>query len=450
MSDLDILKVPYYPDIPLIRDGSEAFGKALERRSKGEFAAQIEEVRDVEDQRRSVAQEVLRLAERRRHWSRDIAVAKSKGETEQVAFLSEQVKKLKPKLQELGERERELVEKRDMLFSALPNPHLVDVPDGADETSNVEQYRFGEQPQFGFAPRDHVEIGKGLGGMDFSTAAKLSGARFVVLRGALARLERALGAFMLDMHTGEHGYQEVAPPFLVRSETMFGTAQLPKFAEDQFSTQSNLWLIPTSEVPLTNLVCDQILAEEKLPLRVTAMTPCFRKEAGAAGRDTHGMIRQHQFSKVELVSVTRPEEEESVLELKRMLDCAEAVLKRLELHYRVMELCAGDLGFAAAKTYDIEVWLPGQGAYREISSCSLCGEFQARRMGARFRRRDGTVGFVHTLNGSGVALGRALLALLEQKQQEDGSVVLPEALHPYMGGATRLEKEQHDAHSAYQ
>lgn len=424
-------------DIREIREDPASFEASMGRRG---VASGVGEILRLDEERRAAVQSVDEARHRRKQLSDDIAAANKRGEKEQADALTQEVRACKERIARGEEIQKETGAALDALLSALPNPPLKDVPDGADETSNVERHRFGEQPQFAFSPKDHVEIGEGLGGMDFTTAAKLSGARFVVLRGALARLERALGAFMLDLHTGEHGYQEVAPPFLVREEVMFGTAQLPKFAEDQFSTQSNLWLIPTSEVPLTNLARERICAEEELPMRVTAMTPCFRKEAGAAGRDTHGMIRQHQFSKVELVSVARPEESEA--ELERMLACAEAVLQRLELHYRVVLLCAGDMGFAAAKTYDIEVWLPGQGAYREISSCSLCGDFQARRMGARYRRRsDGKTAFVHTLNGSGVALGRALLALLEQKQQEDGNVVLPEALHPYMGGATRLEKE---------
>jgi len=260
----------------------------------------------------------------------------------------------------------------------------------------------------------------------------------VVLKGALARLERALSQFMLDVHTGEHGYSEIAPPLLVRDAVMFGTAQLPKFAEDQFRTTNDLWLIPTAEVPLTNLVREEILAEAQLPLRFTAGTPCFRAEAGAAGKDTRGMIRQHQFTKVELVSITTPEQSHD--EHERMLACAEEILRRLDLHYRVMVLCAGDTGFASQKTYDIEVWLPGQGAYREISSCSICGEFQARRMNARFRGKDGRVRHVHTLNGSGVAVGRALIAVMETYQQEDGSIAIPEVLRPYMGGIARIER----------
>jgi seryl-tRNA synthetase len=313
----------------------------------------------------------------------------------------------------------------------------------------VEHHHFGAKRNYGFAPKQHFELGEALGQMDFATAAKLSGARFVVLQRGLARLERALGQFMLDLHTGEHCYTEVNPPLLVRDEAMFGTTQLPKFEEDQFWAfsgeklahggdaeslrASRLGLIPTAEVPLTNLVRELILDEGALPMRLTALTPCFRAEAGAAGKDTRGMIRQHQFTKVELVSITTPEQ--STDEHERMLACAEEVLRRLELHYRVVTLCSGDMGFAARKTYDIEVWLPGQAAYREISSCSVCGEFQARRMGARYRTREGRqVRHVHTLNGSGVAVGRALIAVMESYQQQDGSIAVPDALAPYMGG----------------
>jgi seryl-tRNA synthetase len=321
----------------------------------------------------------------------------------------------------------------DKLIEGLPNVLADDVPDGSDETANVELKRVGEPPRFDFAPRQHFEIGEGLGLMDFAAAAKISGARFVVLRGPLARLERALAAFMLDLHTGTFGYREVVPPLLVRDQTVFGTGQLPKFAQDLFRTTDGFWLIPTAEVPLTNLVADEILDEAALPLRFTAHTPCFRSEAGAAGKDTRGMIRQHQFSKVELVSITRPED--SAGEHERMVSCAEEVLKRLGLAYRVIVLCSGDTGFAAQKTYDIEVWLPGQNTYREISSCSNCGDFQGRRMKARCRKagEKGTR-FVHTLNGSGLAVGRTMIALLENYQRQDGTVAIPEALRPYMGG----------------
>ncbi|MFN3351639.1 serine--tRNA ligase, partial [Pseudorhodoplanes sp.] len=311
--------------------------------------------------------------------------------------------------------------------------------DGADEHGNVEHHKFGAKRDYAFTPKQHFELGEALGMMDFEAAAKLSGARFVVLTGGLARLERALGQFMLDLHTQEHGYTEVNPPVLVRDDAMFGTAQLPKFREDQFRAGDDFWLIPTAEVPLTNLVRDDITHEDKLPMRLTACTPCFRAEAGAAGRDTRGMIRQHQFTKVELVSITTPEQ--AMDEHERMTACAEEVLRRLGLHYRVVTLCTGDMGFASQKTYDIEVWLPGQNMFREISSCSVCGDFQARRMNARYKGKDGkTKGFVSTLNGSGVAVGRALIAVMETYQQADGSIVVPDALRPYMGGMTVIGK----------
>jgi seryl-tRNA synthetase len=321
----------------------------------------------------------------------------------------------------------------EVLLAGIPNLPAADVPDGTDEKANVEIRRYGMQRNFAFQPKEHDAIGEKLGMMDFAAAARLSGARFVVLRRDLARLERALAAFMLDLHTSEFGYQETMPPYLVREAAPYGTGQLPKFAADLFKTTDDFWLIPTAEVPLTNLVADQILDESVLPLRFTAHTPCFRSEAGAAGKDTRGMIRQHQFSKVELVSIVHPDQ--SATEHERMTACAEEVLKRLNLSYRVVTLSTGDMGFAAQKTYDIEVWLPGQGMYREISSCSNCGEFQARRMKARFRKpgEKGTR-FVHTLNGSGLAVGRTLIAILENFQEVDGSVVLPDALVPYMGG----------------
>jgi len=379
--------------------------------------------------------------------------------------------------------QKEVEKELNGLLAEIPNLPLADVPYGKGEHDNVEHHRFGAKRNHAFAPKQHFDLGEALGQMDFETAAKLSGARFVVLKKGLARLERALGLFFLDVHTGEpHNYTEVAPPLLVRDDAMFGTAQLPKFEADQFETgrtaqsaarqgqllkeaaekfplesnfdafqkyftdnqaviaaQERLWLIPTAEVPLTNLVRESILDEAQLPLRYTACTPCFRAEAGAAGKDTRGMIRQHQFTKVELVSITTPEQSKD--EHERMLACAEEVLKRLELHYRVMTLCTGDMGFASQKTYDIEVWLPGQNMYREISSCSICGEFQARRMNARYRTKEGRqVRHVHTLNGSGVAVGRALIAVMENYQQEDGSIAVPKALEPYMGGIKKIEK----------
>ncbi|MEM8653006.1 MAG: serine--tRNA ligase, partial [Pseudomonadota bacterium] len=327
---------------------------------------------------------------------------------------------------------------RDQL-SAIPNMPLDDVPVGKDEGDNQLYREFGDIPSFGFEPKEHYELGEALGQMDFEGAAALSGSRFVVLKRDLARLERALGQFMLNMHTRENGYDEVSPPLLVRDQAVFGTGQLPKFADDLFKTTDGRWLIPTAEVPLTNLAADQIVEVTQLPMRFTALTPCFRSEAGSAGRDTRGMLRQHQFSKCELVSITKPED--SLVELERMIDCAEKVLKELELPFRTMTLCTGDMGFSARKTYDIEVWLPGQNSYREISSCSVCGDFQARRMNARYRTGEGkAIDFVHTLNGSGIATGRALIAVMENYQNEDGSISVPQALHPYMDGVTKIEK----------
>jgi seryl-tRNA synthetase len=341
-------------------------------------------------------------------------------------------------------------------LAEIPNLPVAEVPDGLDERGNVQHHVFGAVRNYAFAPKPHDDLGEALGFMDFETAAKLSGARFVVLKKGLARLERAIGQFMLDLHANEHGYTEVSPPLLVRNEVMFGTGQLPKFEDDQFWAvkgeliavrddrlkTERLGLIPTAEVALTNLVRESIVVEKELPMRLTALTPCFRAEAGAAGRDTRGMIRQHQFTKVELVSITTPET--SGDEHERMLACAEEVLRQLDLHYRVMTLCAGDMGFSAQKTYDIEVWMPGQGesgAYREISSCSVCGDFQARRMDARYRGADGKPRFVHTLNGSGTAVGRALIAVMETYQQEDGSIAVPDVLQPYMGGLKVIGRE---------
>jgi seryl-tRNA synthetase len=337
------------------------------------------------------------------------------------------------------EEERRHAAQLKELLETLPNIPAADVPDGADERANREERRIGEPRNFDFEPKEHFEIGEALGLMDFETAAKLSGARFVVLKGALARLERAIANFMLTLHTETFGYTEVAPPLLVRSETLYGTGQLPKFAEDLYRTGEDYWLIPTAEVPLTGIAADTVQEAASLPIRVTAWTPCFRSEAGAAGKDTRGMLRQHQFTKVELVSITHPDQSDA--ELARMTGCAEEVLKRLGLPYRVVTLSTGDMGFGARKTHDIEVWLPGQGTYREISSCSNCGDFQARRMNARFRTpgEKGTR-FVHTLNGSGLAVGRTLIAILENYQQEDGSVAVPEALRPFMGGLERIAK----------
>ena len=423
-------------DIKWIRENEDAFEKALARRG---LSVDMQKLLELEGDRLNFIQLLEGERQLRREFSDRIADAKAQKNQGEIEKLTNKVKEIKQTLPNLEEKERLASKRVQEFLSSIPNIPLADVPEGTDENDNVEQRYVGDKPTFDFKPLDHTDIGEGLGMMDFSIATKLSGARFVVLRGALAQLERALASFMLDIHTQEFGYQEVVPPFLVREDSMYGTAQLPKFADDQFSTQSGLWLIPTAEVSLTNLAREHIYDERELPMRFTAATPCFRKEAGAAGRDTRGMIRQHQFSKVELVSIVR--QEDSTDELERMLGCAEEVLKRLDIHYRVVLLCTGDMGFAAAKTYDIEVWLPGEDKYREISSCSSCGDFQARRMKARYRRSDDKkVAFVHTLNGSGVALGRALLALLEQKQCADGSVVIPEALRPYMGGMEQIER----------
>jgi seryl-tRNA synthetase len=411
-----------------IRDNPELFDKGLARRG---LPPQSAEVLRLDAERRARQTALQEMQQRRNELSKRIGAAKGRGED--ASQMMAEVASLKEAMQEAEAAEQEAEAALNRLLESIPNLPAPDVPDGPDETANRELRRVGEPPEFGFPAKQHFEIGEALGLMDFEAAAKLSGARFVVLKGALARLERALAAFMLDLHTREFGYTEVLPPYLVRDNAVFGTGQLPKFGEDLFLTREGYWLIPTAEVPLTNLVADEILDEDSLPLRLTAYTPCFRSEAGAAGKDTRGMIRQHQFSKVELVSIAHPDR--SAEEHERMTACAEEVLKRLGLAYRVVVLSTGDMGFAAEKTYDIEVWLPGQGTYREISSCSNCGEFQARRMKARFRRagEKGTR-FVHTLNGSGLAVGRTLVALLETYQQADGSVVLPEVLHPYMGG----------------
>ena len=419
-------------DLKSIRETPELFDRALARRGLAPLSAEMLAL----DLRRRAAQTSLQnLQHQRNEASRRIGAAKGRGENADA--LVAEVARLRAAMQAAEADERDAAGALDTLLSSVPNPPAPDVPDGRDAAANVELRAHGRQPTFSFAPRQHDEIGEALGLMDFAAAAKLSGARFVVLRGPLARLGRALGAFMLDLHTREFGYTEVAPPLLVRDEALFGTGQLPKFAEDQFRTTQGLWLIPTAEVPLTNLVSDTILDEADLPLRFTAQTPCFRSEAGAAGKDTRGMIRQHQFVKVELVSIAHPDQSE--VEHERMTACAEEVLKRLVLPYRVVALCAGDMGFAARKTYDIEVWLPGQGTYREISSCSNCADFQARRMKARFRRvgEKGTH-FVHTLNGSGLAVGRTLIAILENFQQPDGSVRVPEALRPYVDGVEAI------------
>jgi seryl-tRNA synthetase len=421
-------------DIKLIRDNPQGFDEGLAKRG---LAAQAAALVALDEERRGLIAKLQALQERRNAASKEIGQAMGKGDKATAEALKAEVARIKDGMPAEEEALKAAEAALHNALAAIPNLPADDVPEGPDETANVEIRRHGRPRGLNMA-KQHFEIGEALGLMDFETAAKISGARFVVLKGALARLERALGNFMIDLHTREHGYTEVNPPLIVRDETMFGTAQLPKFAEDQFHTTDGRWLIPTAEVSLTNLVRESVLEEGALPIRVTAWTPCFRSEAGAAGRDTRGMIRQHQFSKVELVSITAPEQ--SGAEHERMTRCAEEVLKRLDLPYRTLTLSTGDMGFAARKTYDIEVWLPGQNAYREISSCSVCGDFQARRMDARFRPKEGKgPRFVHTLNGSGVAVGRALIAVLENYQNPDGSVTIPEALRPYMNNETTIK-----------
>jgi seryl-tRNA synthetase len=478
-------------DIKWIREHPEEFDRALKRRGLDSAAR---ELLALDEARRAAITRLETAQARRNAASKEIGEAKkAKDEARAQALLAE-VAALKTTMADLEANAKAASDKLDAALAELPNMPLAEVPDGKDSDDNVEHHRFGAAKDYAFAPQQHFDLGEALDQMDFETAAKLSGSRFVVLKSGLARLERALGQFMLDVHTNEHGYTEVAPPLLVREAVMFGTGQLPKFRNDQFPTIKEadfiqrsaaalgkvvgrvptkdvdplmraaglgvdteefarlmseemakipatdiLWLIPTAEVPLTNLVREQILDEDSLPLRFTALTPCFRAEAGAAGKDTRGMLRQHQFDKVELVSITTPEA--SLDEHERMLSCAEEVLRRLDLHYRVVTLCTGDMGFASQKTYDIEVWLPGQGAYREISSCSVCGDFQARRMDARYRgKADRSVRHVHTLNGSGVAVGRALIAVMETYQDQGGGIAVPDVLQPYMGGVTRIER----------
>jgi seryl-tRNA synthetase len=415
-------------DIKWIRENPEAFDAGLGRRGLAAASGRLAEMDDVRREAIALAQEIQA---RRNRLSKEIGILKGRGDD--AAEVIAEVGRSKRQQGEAEERARAAEQELEVALAAIPNLPAADVPDGTDESANVEVRRWGDPPTLDFRPREHFAIGEALGMMDFERAGKLSGARFVVLSGALARMERALASFMLDLHTGEFGYTEVNPPALVRDEALFGTGQLPKFGDDLFRTAGGLWLIPTAEVPLTNLVAGEIIGEDKLPKRVTAMTWCFRAEAGAAGKDTRGMIRQHQFTKVEMVSVTRPEDSDA--ELERMTGCAEEVLKRLGLPYRVVVLSTGDMGFAARKTYDIEVWLPGQDRYREISSCSNCGDFQARRMKARYRPSgEKATRFVHTLNGSGLAVGRTLVAVLENYQRTDGSVAVPAALGPYMGG----------------
>lgn len=417
-------------DIKWIRENPELLDSALAARNAAPRAAFLLKL----DEKRRAHIAVLQDMQTRRNMvSKEIGQAMGAGNAAQADVLKTEMAELKTALAQAEEESRRLNEACEAALAELPNIPADNVPAGKDESDNVEIRRFGEPPRFNFAPKEHFELGEALGQMDFARAAKLSGARFTILSGALARLERAIGQFMLDMHVREHGYKEVSAPLLVRDEAVFGTAQLPKFAEDLFQTQDGRWLIPTAEVPLTNLVAGEVLAERDLPLRFTALSPCFRSEAGSAGRDTRGMLRQHQFWKAEMVSITAAEDSEA--EHERMTQCAESVLKALELPFRTVILCSGDMGFAARRTYDIEVWLPGQNQYREISSCSTCGDFQARRMNARYRAEgEKNLQFVHTLNGSGTAVGRCLIAVMENYQQEDGSILIPEVLLPYMGG----------------
>ena len=421
-------------DIRLIREDPAAFDAALARRGVEPQAAAI---LALDAARRGVATRLQEAQNRRNEASKAIGAAKAQKRDDEAAALMAEVAELKTQLPALEQDGRELEAGQADALAALPNLPADDVPAGADETGNVELTRWGTPRTFDFAPKEHADLGPPLG-LDFETGASISGARFTFLRGQMARLQRGLGQFMLDTQTAA-GFTECAPPLLVRSESLFGTGQLPKFTEDNFQTTDGRWLIPTAEVSLTNAVREQILADAALPVRMTALTPCFRSEAGAAGKDTRGYIRQHQFEKVELVSICRPDE--SAAEHERMVEAAEAILRALDLPYRKMLLCAGDMGFTARKTYDLEVWLPGQDAYREISSISNCGDFQARRMNARFREPGGKPEFVHTLNGSGLAVGRTLVAVLENYQEADGSVTLPQVLHPYMGGMTRLSPD---------
>ncbi|MBV9522942.1 MAG: serine--tRNA ligase [Alphaproteobacteria bacterium] len=415
-------------DLKWIRENPDAFDRGLARRG---LPARAAEILALDAQWRESETAAQDIQARRNRLAKEIGAVKGKGGD--AAELMAEAARSKERQEASEAMAARLRREIDELLAGIPNVPAEDVPDGADEAHNKLIRAHGAPPEFGFPAKEHFALGEAMGLMDFAAAGKLSGARFVVLRGELARLERAIGQFMIDLHTSEFGYTEISPPLLVRDEAVYGTGSLPKFADDLFRTTTGLWLIPTAEVSLTNLVMDRIVEEGDLPLRFTAWTPCFRSEAGAAGKDTRGMIRQHQFAKVELVSIAHPER--SGEEHERMTACAEAVLKRLGLAYRVMLLCGGDMGFASRKTYDIEVWLPGQQAYREISSCSNCGDFQARRMKARFRPKEGKgARFVHSLNGSGLAVGRTLIAILENYQQEDGTIAIPDALKDYMGG----------------
>jgi seryl-tRNA synthetase len=422
-------------DIKAIRDNPLAFDAGLKRRGLDAMSSGLLEL---DAKRRDVQTRLQDAQNQRNALSKSVGDAMKAGDKAKAEEIKAHVAALKDQLSAGEEEERGLAQQLHDALAAIPNIPLDEAPDGAEEHGNVEVRRWGEPPRVNFEARQHFEVGETLKLMDFDTAAKMAGARFVVTRGQLARLERAIACYMLDTHTGKNGYTEHTVPLLVGSHAMFGTAQLPKFEEDQFKTTDGRWLIPTAEVSLTNMVRESILEEAQLPLRVTAWTPCFRAEAGAAGRDTRGMIRQHQFAKVELVSITTPEQSRE--ELERMTASAESILQGLGLHYRVMRLCTGDMGFGSRLTYDLEVWLPGQKAFREISSCSVCGDFQARRMDARYRPAEGKgTRFVHTLNGSGLAVGRTLVAVLENCQNADGSVTVPDALRGYMGGITRIE-----------
>ncbi|ASS53177.1 MULTISPECIES: serine--tRNA ligase [Rhizobium] len=423
-------------DIKWIRENPEALDAALAKRGAEPLAQSLVAL---DEKRRSAVQRAQDLLSRRNLASKEIGAAMAQKNSELAEKLKAEVSELKTLLPAIEEEDRQLTAELNDALSRIPNIPFDDVPVGKDEHDNVVTRTVGEKPRWNHAPKEHFEIGEALGYMDFERAAKLSGSRFTVLTGPLAKLERALGQFMIDLHTSEHGYTEVSSPLMVRDEAVYGTAQLPKFAEDLFRTTDGRWLIPTAEVTLTNLVREEILDQEKLPLRFTALTPSFRSEAGSAGRDTRGMLRQHQFWKCELVSIT--DAESAVAEHERMTACAEEVLKRLGLHFRTMTLCTGDMGFGSRKTYDLEVWLPGQNAFREISSCSVCGDFQGRRMNARYRgKEDKSNRFVHTLNGSGTAVGRCLIAVLENYLNEDGSVTIPDVLLPYMGGLTKIER----------
>ena len=422
-------------DIRWIRDNKAQFDQGLLNRNASPLG---DHVLAIDDRRRAAIMRAQEAQEKRNALSKEIGQAMAAKDQPRAESLKAEVAALKEVLASAEVEEKAVVAELEEALQAIPNTPLEEVPVGADEHGNVLLHSHGTPRSFDFEPKQHFEIGEALGLMDFEAATRMSGSRFVVTKGALARLERAIGQFMLDLHTTENGYMEVNPPLLVKDQAMVGTAQLPKFRDDQFRAGDDYWLIPTAEVPLTNLVREQILDEKELPIRVTALSACFRAEAGSAGRDTRGMIRQHQFYKVELVSITTAEH--SRAELDRMTASAEKVLQKLELPYRTMLLCSGDMGFASQRTHDLEVWLPGQNAYREISSCSVCGDFQARRMQARYKTADGKNHFVHTLNGSGVAVGRALVAILENYQNADGSVSVPTALQPYMGGITRIEK----------